>query len=396
MLEQIQTRDAELTVAKELAEEANLTKSSFLANMSHELRTPLNAILGYSEMLIEEAAEQGDESTADDLKRIHGSGKHLLALINDILDLSKIEAGKVELYLETFSIRTMTEDVVTTVMPLMLKNNNTLAADYQADLGTMHADVTRVRQILLNLISNAAKFAKDGRVTFAIRTEITDGVDWIVFTIIDTGIGMTEQQLASLFQAFTQADASTTRKYGGTGLGLAISRRLARMMGGEITVESKAGSGSTFTVRIPRVPVVPVVRRQEIAPSRGAEMAAAQTGPMVLVIDDDPNVLDLMTRLLTKEGYQVVTASNGDEGFRVAQERRPAAITLDVLMPGIDGWTVMSKLKKAPELLDIPVVMLTVADNKSLGFALGASAYLSKPIDRDRLVSILRDILTSV
>jgi CheY-like chemotaxis protein len=260
----------------------------------------------------------------------------------------------------------------------------------------MHADVTRVRQILLNLISNAAKFAKDGRVTFAIRTEITDGVDWIVFTIIDTGIGMTEQQLASLFQAFTQADASTTRKYGGTGLGLAISRRLARMMGGEITVESKAGSGSTFTVRIPRVPVVPVVRRQEIAPSRGAEMAAAQTGPMVLVIDDDPNVLDLMTRLLTKEGYQVVTASNGDEGFRVAQERRPAAITLDVLMPGIDGWTVMSKLKKAPELLDIPVVMLTVADNKSLGFALGASAYLSKPIDRDRLVSILRDILTSV
>jgi signal transduction histidine kinase/CheY-like chemotaxis protein len=404
MLVQIQERDAELTVSKEAAEQANRTKSAFLANMSHELRTPLNAIIGYSEMLQEEAADSGNDDAIPDLKKIHGAGKHLLALINDILDLSKIEAGKMELFLETFEVRHLVEEVRSTIHPLIEKNGNVLEIDCPTDVGAMHADVTRVRQVLFNLLSNASKFTEKGTVALEVRLEDTDDGSWLVFTVSDTGIGMTPEQLAKLFQAFSQADASTSRKYGGTGLGLVISRRFAQMMGGDVTVASVYGKGSIFTVRLP----TQVVRRSKdatIPPTMASALGlpappstdsgsvavppatATPSKGTVLVIDDDPNACELMVRSLSKEGFSVLTAPGGEEGLRLARETRPHVITLDVLMPGMDGWAVLKELKSDPKLSAIPVIMITMADDRSMGYALGASDYLTKPIDRERLAS---------
>jgi signal transduction histidine kinase/DNA-binding response OmpR family regulator len=402
MLVQIQERDAELTVSKEAAEQANRTKSAFLANMSHELRTPLNAIIGYSEMLQEEAADTGNDDAVPDLKKIHGAGKHLLALINDILDLSKIEAGKMELFLETFEVRHLVDEVRSTIHPLIEKNGNVLEVDCPTDVGAMHADVTRVRQVMFNLLSNASKFTEKGTVGLEVRREETDDGSWLVFTVSDTGIGMTPEQLGKLFQAFSQADASTSRKYGGTGLGLVISRRFAQMMGGDVTVASVYGKGSVFTVRLP----TQVARRSKdatipptmasalgLAAPPSAEAGSTPAAPStsskgtVLVIDDDPNACELMVRSLSKEGFHVVTAPGGEEGLRLAREVRPHVITLDVLMPGMDGWAVLKELKSDPKLSAIPVIMITMADDRSMGYALGASDYLTKPIDRERLAA---------
>jgi signal transduction histidine kinase/CheY-like chemotaxis protein len=386
MLTQIQRRDAELTVAKDLAEEANRTKSGFLATMSHELRTPLNAILGYSEMLMETTEEAGHLDYTPDLQRINAAGRHLLALINDILDLSKIEAGKVDLLLETFPVDAMIRDVLTTVRPLIDTNTNTLTITVAGDVGSMRADLTRVRQILFNLLSNASKFTNHGTVSFSASREMTDGAEWIQFCVGDTGIGMTPEQMGRLFQTFSQADASTSRRYGGTGLGLVISRRLSRLMGGDIFAESVEGRGSTFTVRLParvfadKAPEV----LQEAAP------AGADDRQTVLVIDDDPVWRDLMSRFLKKEGFRVETAVDGEQGLRLAKELHPSAITLDVVMPRVDGWAVLTALKTDPALRDIPVILLTILDNKEMGYALGASDCLTKPIDRDRIPARVR------
>jgi signal transduction histidine kinase/CheY-like chemotaxis protein len=366
---------------------ADRHKSEFLANMSHELRTPLNAIIGYSEMLQEDAADLGAEQFTDDLKKIHAAGKHLLELINAVLDLSKIEAGKMELYLETFEVAGLVKDIGAVMQPLAAKNANRLELQCTDEVGTMRADVTKVRQALLNLLSNACKFTERGTITLAVSREPLDGQDSIVFTVRDTGIGMTPEQLARLFEAFSQADAATTRKYGGTGLGLALSRRLCRMMGGDVSAGSEAGRGSTFTIRLPAW--VTEVREPSAAPAPPAAAAPAPLGT-VLVIDDEVSVRDLMQRFLVKEGFRVVIAAGGDEGLRRAREVHPDAITLDVMMPGMDGWAVLAALKADPAVADIPVIMLTIVDDRNLGYALGAADYLTKPIDRERLVAVLR------
>jgi len=378
--------EEDLRRAKDAAETASRTKSQFLANVSHELRTPMNAILGYSEMLQEAAEDEGLDNFTPDLQKIQNAGKHLLALISDILDLSKIEAGKMELYLEDFDIAAIVADVAATVQPLVAKKNNTLIVHCPPDAGLMRADLTKVRQSLFNLLSNATKFTENGDIMLDVRRE---GADWL-FTIRDSGIGMTGEQMAGLFEAFAQADASTTRKYGGTGLGLALTRRFCRMMGGDTTVESEPGRGSAFTFRLPAI--VAGANDVKDAPRQPVPLESPPTpadSNLVLAIDDDPAARDLMHRFLTKEGFRPATAAGGEEGLRLARTLRPVAITLDVMMPGMDGWAVLQQLKADPETQDIPVIMLTMVDNKNIGFALGATDYMTKPVDRGRLSALL-------
>jgi signal transduction histidine kinase/DNA-binding response OmpR family regulator/HAMP domain-containing protein len=386
--QKVQERTEELRLAKEAAEVASRTKSQFLANMSHELRTPLNAIIGYSEMLQEEAEELGQGDFIPDLQKIHMAGKHLLVLINDVLDISKIEAGKMDLYLETFDVAAMIQDVTLTIQPLAEQKRNTLEVRCEDGLGVMRADLTKVRQSLFNLLSNACKFTEQGTITLVAGRESFDERAWMTFSVTDTGIGMSPEQTARLFQAFSQADASTTRKYGGTGLGLVISRRFCQMMGGDITVESTPGQGSTFTIRLPAETAAPKTAAASQEDFSMVETLPEGT-PTVLVIDDDPTVHDLMRRFLTKEGFHMVAARSGVEGLRLAKATHPTVITLDVMMPGMDGWSVLTALQADSELADTPVIMLTIVDDKNMGYTLGATDYLTKPINWQRLAAIM-------
>jgi len=390
-------RRVETVVAKarEAAESANRTKSLFLANMSHELRTPLNAILGFSEMLQEEAAERNLQEFNADLQKITTAGRHLLGLINDILDLSKIEAGKMELHLETFDVAELVADVATTIEGQAVKNGNRLEITCAPGIGQMWGDLSKVRQGLLNLVSNAAKFTHDGLITVVAERQSMDGADWIMFRVTDTGIGLGPEAVARLFQPFTQADASTTRKFGGTGLGLALTRRFCQMMGGDVMVQSVAGEGSVFTLLLPMTVAAAAAESPLPLDDRGAP-AGDDLGPLpavgtcVLVIDDDPLQRDLMQRYLQKEGFMVRTATGGEQGLRLARMLRPAAITLDVMMPDMDGWSVLSALKGDVALRDVPVIMLTMVDDPVRGFTLGASDYATKPVNRKRLSQILK------
>ena len=384
-LEEIKTKSEALQVAQEAAEAASKAKSQFLANMSHELRTPLNAIIGYSEMLQEEADDLGTPEIKPDLQKIHGAGKHLLGLINDILDLSKIEAGKMTLYLENFEVQTLVNEVAATVQPMINKNGNQLTLEVAPEIGSMRADVTKVRQALFNLLSNASKFTDKGSITLRARRQGAD----LVFDVIDSGIGMTPEQVGRLFQAFAQADASTSKKYGGTGLGLALSRKFCQIMGGDLTVASEAGKGSTFTATIP-AQVIEVAEEMVPAVSApAAEIPSTGSGPLVLVIDDDATVQDLLRRSLNRDGFRVETAADGATGLARARELRPAMITLDVMMPGMDGWEVLAALKEDPETADIPVIVVSIVDERGLGFSLGAADYLTKPLDFSRLSSVV-------
>ena len=364
--------------ARRDAEAANEAKSGFLAGMSHELRTPLNAILGYSEMLEEDARAAGHDGYVPDLEKIRSAGKHLLTLINDVLDLSKIEAGKMELYLETFDVRGVLDAVAATVAPLVGKNGNQLTLDCASDLGQIRADMTRMRQVLLNLLSNASKFTEHGTITLSARRTGSE----LVLAVADTGIGMSEEQIGRLFRAFAQAETSTAAKYGGTGLGLALSRMFCEMMGGRIAVASEPGAGTTFTV------CLPLEVREAPAPVGGPALVAG-TGRTVLVIDDDPQARDLLVRILSKEGFRAVGAPDGPTGLAWARTDRPLVITLDVLMPGMDGWEVLEALKSDPATATIPVIMVSVVDERQMGFALGASDYVTKPVDRQRLLAAL-------
>jgi PAS domain S-box-containing protein len=372
------------------AQDANQAKSLFLANMSHELRTPLNAIIGYSEMLEEQAEEREQPDLIPDLKKVRSAGKHLLRLINDVLDISKIEAGKMDLFLETFDVPALIHETADTVQPLVQRNRNVLAVNCFRDLGTLRADMTKVRQILYNLLSNAAKFTQQGTINLHALKEISNGREWLRITVSDTGIGMTPEQMGRLFLEFTQADSSTTRKYGGTGLGLALSKRFCQLMGGDITVESALGRGSTFTVRLPgevsySQPVHVPFRGDDSQPP--AEPAGSDK--TVLVIDDDAAARELVARFLTREGFEVVTAASGLEGLQIAKEIRPKCITLDIMMPGMHGWDALSTFKTDPDLAHIPVVILSIVDNQRLGYALGAADYITKPVERDHLVKTI-------
>ncbi|MFZ2140879.1 MAG: ATP-binding protein, partial [Xanthobacteraceae bacterium] len=376
-------------------EMASQHKSQFLANMSHELRTPLNAIIGVSEMLREDARDLKREDEFEPLDRMLGAGRHLLALINDILDLSKIEAGRMELHLESFPLAPLINDVAKTIEPMATKNGNRIVVDCPPDLGTLHADQIRFRQALLNLASNANKFTENGTVTIAAQPQRPDGRDWIMIAVTDTGIGMTEEQIGRLFHEFSQADASTTRKYGGTGLGLAISKRFCQMMGGDITVKSMPGKGSTFTIRLPRIVQIGetvVTQARAEATQRAGEKTQE---PLILVVDDDATARDLVERHLERSGFAVVTAPGGREGLRLVRELRPAAVTLDIMMPDIDGWTVLAAIKGDPDLAGIPVVLMSIVDQKNRGYALGAADYLVKPVDRVKLVETLTGICGS-
>jgi adenylate cyclase len=379
-----------LKEARDQAMQATQAKSEFLANMSHELRTPLNAIIGYSEMLEEDAEDRGDDTAVADLKKIHNAGRHLLSLINEILDLAKIEVGKMELDLEEIDLSALLDDIVSTIAPVMETCGNHLQLEVSPGLGIIRTDQTKLRQMLLNLLSNAAKFTEQGQVKLTVSRAPLDGVDWLTFAVVDTGIGMTAEQLERVFDEFAQADASTTRKYGGTGLGLSISQRFCKMLGGEIEVSSEPGQGSVFTIRIPADSSKAEVSQEAHTCTKPAFECVADNGQCkVLVIDDDPVVRDLISRFLSKEGFQVLNASAGDEGVAMAKQFKPDVISLDVLMPGMDGWSVLMQLKEAEETVDTPVVMVSIIDEKKIGYSLGAADYLTKPIARDRLIHVM-------
>jgi signal transduction histidine kinase/CheY-like chemotaxis protein len=388
--QKVTERTAELERALVAAKEANQAKSAFLAKMSHELRTPMNAIIGYGEMLLEDANDDGDEGMADDLQKILSAARHLLGLINDVLDLSKIEAGKMQLYLETFDLQILVHEVTSTIAPLIEKRNNQLVIACDPAIGSMYGDATKIRQTLLNLLSNASKFTENGRIDLKVESETVDGQVWVVMRVVDTGIGMNDEQMARLFKPFAQADASTSSKFGGTGLGLAISKQFAQMMGGDITIISAPDAGSTFTLRVParvkpaRSPYVMAEKEKD----KEHQQAPVPKG-RVLVIDDDESVHGVLTNMLTREGYSTRIARNGKEGLRLAREYHPDIVILDILMPGMDGWSVLSQLKAVPGLADVPIILLTMLENKEMGFALGAADYLTKPIDAQKLLPVL-------
>ena len=370
-----------LEKARDAALAASRAKSEFLANMSHELRTPLNAIIGYSEMAMEEL--DADSQMHEDMKVIRKAGGHLLTLIDDVLDISKIEADRVELVTENFPVSDLIGSVEETIKPVAENNKNRIVATIEDGISLVRADRTRLRQVLFNVVSNANKFTKEGTVSISARNIERDGVRWVQFDVTDTGIGITKEQQAKLFQPFVQADSSTTREYGGTGLGLVICKRLTEMMGGTIELESEKGKGTTIRICLP-----PGDGRSDA--ESAAREDSASNAPVILVIDDEENDRELVARVLSKRGFHVEVASSGQTGIELAARLRPAAIVLDVNMPRMSGWDVLSALKLSEKTSSIPVVMLTVMHQEEVGRALGAVDYLIKPLQPRTLVEVLR------
>ena len=387
MTAELNQRREEAEAARNAAEAANRAKSAFLANMSHELRTPLSAVIGYTELLEEEVAELDAPGMLTDLAKIRTNAKHLLSLINDVLDLSKVEASKMEIFAEDLDVVAFVRDAAATVDTLARTKSNTLVLTLADDLGTIHSDAVKLRQCLFNLLSNACKFTENGRIVVRVGREQAPDGDWLSIAVEDTGIGMTPEQLRRLFERFTQADETTTRRFGGTGLGLALSRAFSRLLGGDITATSTEGQGTCFTLR---VPVIAPVRDTPTADEQ--DLTDVDTGTardLVLVIDDDASQRELLSRFLTKQHFSARTAGDGRGGLALARALKPRVILLDVMLPDQDGWSVLNALKADPETADIPVVMVSFVAEPGLSAALGAADAVMKPIDWARLKTVM-------
>ena len=409
--ELVEKRTADLAIARDAAVQASKAKSQFLANMSHELRTPLNAIIGYSEILLDYQPVTADEDVAADVKKILTSGKHLLTLINDILDISKIEAGKISLELYEFSVAALLEDLALTTKPLVAKNSNCLQLECPKTVGYMYADPTKLTQVMLNLISNAAKFTDHGTITLSVEKP---DEEHIIFKVRDTGIGLKQDEIDTLFRPFSQADNSTTRKYGGTGLGLAISRHYCQIMGGNLTATGSADEGSLFSVILPIKVGEPVSLQTNTADNELA-LADARTNRLgaddcvgtdesmnvsiederrqyiskVLIVDEDPLVCESLKTLLLDSGYDAKVAHSEDQAIDKVYEYMPDVVILDMLLSGADGWSVLTKIKQDPVLQDISVIVVSIMEDKNIGYALGPIDYLPKPIDTRRLTELV-------
>jgi signal transduction histidine kinase/CheY-like chemotaxis protein len=418
---------AALTISKEEAEAANGAKSEFLAKMSHELRTPLNAVIGYSEIMLEDAEIDGRGEQISDLQKISAAGKHLLSMVNDILDISKIEAGKMELYLERMSLDRFVDEIEFTARPMVVRNSNQFAIERSDDLGFIDADATKLRQAVLNLLSNAAKFTHNGKVTVSVKRQVNDNAEYIIIKVADTGVGISHENQKKLFSNFQQANSAVASQFGGTGLGLSLSQTLCRLMKGEITVESAPGVGSAFTITLPAVNIggnvmermsdrkpavakAPSVEMADIAPSRPGttddedmtdeELAMISPAPMakpanskktIVIIDDDHSILELAERILSKEGYKTVLIDNAQLGLQIVRSTKPDYVILDIMLPGSDGWSLLNQIKRDGNCADVKVLMLSVLDERQRAAKDGADGFIAKPLDRDRLISAIEN-----
>ena len=381
----VEARTRELQEANQRLEDASRHKSEFLANMSHELRTPLNAIIGFTRLVMRRAQDVLPTRQHENLEKILISAEHLLGLINDILDLSKIEAGRMEVRLGSVDLDGLVDECLRTVEPMIKSERLQMLKEVATDLPLLWTDRDKLKQILINLLSNAVKFTEAGTVTVRARP----GNGTMAIAVADTGIGIPADAQELIFEEFRQVDSSSTRKHGGTGLGLSISRHFARLLGGDVSVQSTLGVGSTFTLILPlRYEVSSVAPRADSAAVRDEREAPAD-GKVILVIDDDPDVIYLLRENLGEAGYRVVGALSGQDGLQKARELRPFAITLDIMMPNKDGWEVLHELKAHPATRDIPIIVVSIVDNKELGYRLGAFDYLLKPIDRDTVITAL-------
>ena len=392
-LDRVRTLSQELEHARDEANQANEAKSMFLANMSHELRTPLNAVIGLAALLKDDAKDDELDDYLEPLDRIHRASQHLLSLINDVLDISKIEAGKIDLFIELFELDSVIDDVISSTQGLAEKQRNKIVKEFSSEIPEVALDLTRVRQIILNLVSNANKFTEDGEIKISAMLS-SQSQETLLISVEDTGIGMTSEQTEKLFSNFTQADASTTRKYGGTGLGLSISKQLAELMGGDISVSSTEGQGSTFTVQLPISAQNSEIQSREQKKVINNPSLVSGSGKKVLIIDDDSDVRDIMSEHLKRQGFAVLLADSGQAGIDIAKTEKPDAITLDILMPGMDGWSVLKQLKSDDELSNVPVIIASIVDDKKTGFALGASDYLNKPVSKEDLQTSLKQFFS--